>query len=196
MHIANIERMIAEQTPILAKEAPEQLRDMKTLVRELKTGKSPTITSQQMMRSLVIWQLDAKREAYSHQLESLENRVGNTLARRALQDMIRVLDEGKSAMTTPSAQAMRAVELASSRAKASLEEAEASQKAAVHSNASTIGRGASQIVSALEVAHAQPTHEAAKSASAATTQHDPDATPPRRPAPAAKVAPAKPFAKK
>ena len=126
-NIANIERMIAAQAPELAKKAPKQLQDMKTLLRELKAGKPSTETSQQMMRSLVIWQLDAKRDDYAARLETLPNTPNTVKARRALDNMVRVLDEAKKAMSAPNPQAMRAVEMASSRAKVSLEAAMAEE---------------------------------------------------------------------
>ncbi len=128
-NIANIERMIAVQTPVLAKKAPKQLQDMKTLLRELKAGKPPSPASQQMLRSLVIWQLDAKRDEYALRLKSLDSSPQSAKSRRALENMLRVLEEAKKAMTTPNPQAMRAVEMASTRAKASLQEAQAHQKA-------------------------------------------------------------------
>ena len=128
-NIANIERMIAAQAPDLAKKAPKQLQDMKTLLRELKAGRPPTETSQQMMRSLVIWQLDAKRDDYVARLAAMPTSPETAKARRALDNMVRVLDEAKKAMSAPNPQAMRAVEMATSRAKVSLEAAMAEEQA-------------------------------------------------------------------
>ena len=86
-NIANIERMIAAQASVLAQKAPKQLQDMKTLLRELKAGKPPRAASEQMMRSLVIWQLDTKREDYSARLAAR----GSRLSRARLSQRRRVV---------------------------------------------------------------------------------------------------------
>jgi len=182
-NIANIERMIAAQTPVLAKKAPKQLQDMKTLLRELKAGKPPTPASQQTMRSLVMWQLDEKREEYSARLEALEKTPQNAKGRRALDNMLRVLDEAKKAMAAPNPQAMRAVELASSRAKVSLEEALAHERATAADPDATPPPARPR-----QAAAAAPAPKKTRAAPVV----DPDATPPPAPSRAVAKATTKP----
>lgn len=128
--LKNLEQMLLEQTPTLSKTAPKQLREIQTLVGELKRAPNKPMTAAQqgVLKNLFVWQLDLKRQVYAQKIADLAESValGNPVAikaTRAFEDVVKVLDEAKQAMLagSTSALALRQIDVAAAKAKESLQ---------------------------------------------------------------------------
>jgi hypothetical protein len=130
--IAQLEQLLTQQAPTLAKTAPKQLRDMQALFGELKRAPNKPMSAAQqgVLKNLFVWQLDLRRQLYLQKIAGLAESVAlkNPVAikaTRAFQDVVKVLDEAKQAMLAgnTSALALRQIDLAAGTAKESLKAA-------------------------------------------------------------------------
>jgi hypothetical protein len=123
--ISRLEQWLAANGSSLKARAPKQHAEMKSLLLQLKKApKGPPSTAvQKSLRTLFGLQLDEKRAGYAARLEALEARVAAqdtdaVKAKKALDEIIRVVDEAKKSLTNPAA--LKSLDTAASRARTRL----------------------------------------------------------------------------
>ncbi|MBM4776445.1 MAG: hypothetical protein GQE15_01970 [Archangiaceae bacterium] len=131
--IADLEKLLAESGPEILATDPDQHARLKRLVTGLKKSDGKTLAPdlKKELMEIYRWQLEAQRQEYVNQLESLKPalKTGDPLAKQAetaLKKLVEVMEQGLLGAGAPNAKNQAATEKAAAQAKEAMKALEAS----------------------------------------------------------------------
>lgn len=132
--LKEVETALQTSEAALAKEAPDQLARIKSIVQEVRQGKIGSEKIRGQVVELMKWQFDLQRKTLKTTLDQLTPlAAGNPAAKKsevAIKKVLEMLDKAETAMGSPTAAAQKVLAQAGDQAREAIE---AAQEAIKHS---------------------------------------------------------------